>query len=126
LAAAVVTVIAAEPAEIQPEDVRELVEQPTFDELEPLQLAAVAAAITDAPDEAKQVFEAAAADDMFSPALADYTRTDSTITQSERQLVVVVTAAGSVLALPRPSAPTASTGPTGPSRTGPRNRSQKR
>ena len=69
-----------------------------------MQLAAVAAAITDAPDEAKQVFEAAAADDMFSPALADYTRTDSTITQAERQLVVVVTAAGSVLALPRPSA----------------------
>lgn len=103
-----------------------MVEQETFDDLPDEQLAAVAAAITDAPDEAKQVFEAAAADDMFSPALADYTRTDSTITQAERQLVVVVTAAGSVLALPRPSAPTQTTGATGPSARGPRSRSTSR
>ena len=108
LAAAVVDVIAAEPEEIAVDDVRALVEQPTFDNLEPAQLAAVAAAITDAPVDAKQVFEDAAADDMFSPALADYTRSDSRIPQGERKTVVAVVAAGSVLAVPRPATMTTS------------------
>ncbi len=105
LAAAVVDVIAADPDEIAVEDVKELVEQPTFAELEPIQLAAVAAAIDDAPIEAKQEFESAesVANAMFSPALADYTRSDSTIPQSERKTVVAVVAAGSVLAVPRPA-----------------------
>tara|TARA_R110002012_G_scaffold168079_3_gene331475 strand:- start:936 stop:1235 length:300 start_codon:yes stop_codon:yes gene_type:complete len=95
--------------------VQELVEQPSFDDLKPVQLAAVAAAINDAPVDAKEVFEDAAADDMFSPALADYTRSDSTIPQSERKTVVAVVAAGAVLAVPRSATPT--TSPTGsPSR----------
>jgi hypothetical protein len=91
--------------------VRELIEQPTFDELEPVQLAAVAAAIDDAPVDAKQEFESSdtVADAMFSPALADYTRSDSTIPQSERRTVVAVVAAGAVLAVPRPATPTPST-----------------
>ena len=89
-----------------------MVEQPTFDELEPVQLAAVAAAINDAPVEAKKVFEDAAADDMFSPALAGYTRSDSRINQEDRRTVVAVTAAGAVLAVPRTTTPTPST--TGP------------
>jgi len=105
----VVDVIAAEPEEIAVEDVQELVEQPAFDELEPVQLAAVAAAINDAPVEAKEVFEDAAANDMFSPALADYTRSDSRINQEDRRTVVAVTAAGAVLAVPRTTTPTPST-----------------
>lgn len=106
-----VDVIAAEPDEIAVEDVQELVEQPAFDDLEPVQLAAVAAAINDAPVEAKEVFEDAAADDMFSPALADYTRSDSRISQEDRRTVVAVTAAGAVLAVPRSATPIPS--PTG-------------
>lgn len=106
-----VDVIAAEPDEIAVEDVQELVEQPAFDDLEPVQLAAVAAAINDAPVDAKQAFESSdtVADAMFSPALADYTRSDSRISQEDRRTVVAVTAAGAVLALPRSATPIPST-----------------
>tara|TARA_Y100000114_G_scaffold105378_1_gene98656 strand:- start:1536 stop:1979 length:444 start_codon:yes stop_codon:yes gene_type:complete len=107
LAEAVVEVIAAEPEDITAADVLELVEQPTFDELPQEQLQAVAVAINDADKDAKQVFEQAAADDMFSPALSSYTRTDSRINQEDRRTVVAVVAAGSALAVPRPASTTA-------------------
>jgi len=106
-------VIAAEPEQITVADVLELVEQPTFDDLPQEQLQAVAEAITDADDDAKRVFEDAAADEMFSPALSSYTRSDSRIDQGDRRTVVAVVAAGSALAVPRPASPTTSlTGPT--------------
>ena len=107
LADAVVQVIAAEPEDITAADVLELVEQPTFDELPQEQLQAVAVAVNEADDAAKQVFEQAAADDMFSPALSSYTRTDSRINQEDRRTVVAVVAAGSALAVPRPASTTA-------------------
>lgn len=113
LAAAVVEVIAIEPEQISVEVVQELVQQSSFDDLPQEQLQAVAEAINDADDDAKQVFEQAAAEDMFSPALSSYTRSDSRINQEDRRTVVAVVAAGSALAVPRPaSTPTSLTGPT--------------
>jgi len=107
LADAVVDVIAAEPEEITAADVLQLVEQPTFDELPQEQLQAVAVAVNEADDDAKQVFEQAAADDMFSPALSQYQRSDSRINQEDRRTVVAVVAAGSALVVPRPASTTA-------------------
>lgn len=115
LAAAVVEVIATEPEQISVEVVQELVQQSSFDDLPQEQLQAVAEAINDADDDAKQVFEQAAADDMFSPALSSYTRSDSRINQEDRRTVVAVVAAGSALAVPRPASPATSF--TGPSTT---------
>jgi len=94
-----------------------MVAQETFDDLPAQQLTAVAAAINDAPDEVKAVFEEAVEEDLFSGALDDYTTTDSEITQGERRTVIAVTAASTAaLALPRPAAPTTSaSGPSGPS-----------
>lgn len=122
LAAAVVDVIAVEPEQISTEAVQELVQQPTFDDLPQEQLRAVANAVNEADDDAKRVFEAAAADDMFSPALSQYQRTDSRINQEDRRTVVAVVAAGSALAVPRPASVAKNlTGPSG-SVTGPTNR----
>jgi hypothetical protein len=122
LAAAVVGVIAVEPEQISTEAVQELVQQPTFDDLPQEQLRAVANAVNEADDDAKRVFESAAADDMFSPALSQYQRTDSRINQEDRRTVVAVVAAGSALAVPRPASVANNlTGPSG-SVTGPTNR----
>ena len=122
LAAAVVEVIATEPEQISVEVVQELVQQSSFDDLPQEQLQAVAEAINDADDDAKQVFEQAAADDMFSPALSSYTRSDSRINQEDRRTVVAVVAAGSALAVPRPASPATSL--TGPSTTSTNRRGQ--
>ncbi len=125
LADAIVEVLAVEPDDIAVEDVEELVAQESFDEVPDQQLTAIAVAINDAPDEVKEVFEDAVADETFSGALDEFTRTDSEITNGERRTVIAVTAASTAaLSMPRPTppppaplaGPSAPAGPSGPTR----------
>jgi hypothetical protein len=117
-------VIAVEPEDIAVADVEAMLEQESFDDVADEQLAAIAEVLDDAPDEVKEVFEDAVADETFSGALDDFTRTDSTITNGERRTVIAVTAASTAaLAMPRPTPPPAPTagpsapaGPSGPTR----------
>lgn len=124
LADAIVEVIAVEPDDIDVAAVEAMVEQEAFSTVPDQQLTAIAQVINDAPDDVKEVFEDAVADDTFSGALDDYTRTDSTITNGERRTVIAVTAASTAaLAMPRPTppsaplaGPSAPAGPSGPTR----------
>lgn len=101
-----------------------LVEQESFAEVSDQQLTAIAEVIDDAPDEIKEIFEDAVADQTFSGALDDFTRTDSEITNGERRTVIAVTAASTAaLSMPRPTTPPTHTpgpstpsGPSGPTR----------
>ena len=88
------------------------------------QIGALGEQINEAPDEVKEVFEEAAADEMFDGTLDDYTASNSTIDNGDRRTVIAVTAASTAaLAMPRttpPPAPTAGpsapSGPSGPTR----------
>lgn len=124
LAAAIVDVIAVEPHDVAVADVEAMVKQESFSEVSDQQLAAIADVLNDAPDDAKEVFQDAVAEDTFSGALDGFTRTDSQITNGERRTVIAVTAASTAaLAMPRPTPPPAPTagpaspsGPSGPTR----------
>lgn len=102
----------------------EVVEAEAFEQLDLDQIGALGDQINSAPDEVKEVFEEAAADEMFDGTLDDYVASNSTINNGERRTVIAVTAVSTAaLAMPRPtppSAPTAgpsaSSGPSGPTR----------
>ena len=126
---AIVEVVAVEPEDIAAEDVAEMVALEEFDELPDEQLGQVAVALNDAPEEAKEIFEEAVADELFDGALDSYVPVDSTIDVEDRRTVIAVTSAGAVLAVPRPSPPppsptTAGPGPSAPD--GPRSRRSRR
>lgn len=120
--------MSVEPDEIEVADVEALVDLETFDDLPDEQLGQVAVALNDAPEEAKEIFEEAVADELFDGALDSYVPVDSTIDVGDRRTVIAVTSAGAVLAVPRPSpppsAPTAGPGPSAPD--GPRSRRTRR
>lgn len=106
-----------------------VVEAEAFEELDLDQIGALGEQIDEAPDEVKEIFEEAVADEMFDGTLDDYTSSNSTIDNGDRRTVIAVTAASSAaLAMPRPSPPSTPTagpsspsGPSGPTRR--RNRS---
>ena len=106
------------------ETFEEVVEAEAFEQLDLEQIGALGDQINAAPDEVKEVFEEAAADEMFDGTLDDYVASNSTIDNGERRTVIAVTAASTAaLAMPRPTPPPAPTagpsapsGPSGPTR----------
>lgn len=106
------------------ETFEEVVEAEAFEQLDLDQIGALGQQINEAPDEVKEVFEEAVADEMFDGTLDDYVASNSTIDNGDRRTVIAVTAASTAaLAMPRPTPPPAPTagpsapsGPSGPNR----------
>lgn len=97
--------------EVTVEQVEELVKNDNFETLNDSQIKAIAIALSDEDDEVKEVFEENV--DIFDGATDEYVPAGSTVTVSERRIIIAATSVVLSVSLPAPRPAAPSSGSTG-------------